>query len=62
LGETQAIVAELSGSRFSAPMTICFEETLGFFCTLGSSVYNFAGHTYGEFEDTVFLVLYASKI
>jgi hypothetical protein len=30
----------------SPPRTILFEESLGFFCTLGSSLYNFAGHTY----------------
>ena len=47
LGETKQFVDRHANHGFSHPVTIFFEETLGFVCTLGSSVYNFAGHTYG---------------
>ncbi|KAG7355752.1 hypothetical protein IV203_000438 [Nitzschia inconspicua] len=48
LGETKAFNDEAIKLRhgFTPPYTIFFEETLGFFCTLGSSMYNYAGHTY----------------
>lgn len=49
LGNTQSIEREAirnNAHSMTPPYTICFEETLGFLCTLGSSLYNFAGHTY----------------
>jgi hypothetical protein len=47
LGDTKAMAVHASdNSDWSPPYTICFEETVGFFCTLGSSIYNFAGHSY----------------
>jgi hypothetical protein len=49
IGETEFLESAARNDNnfaFSPPRTICFEETLGFLCTLGSSLYNFAGHTY----------------
>jgi hypothetical protein len=46
LEDSKAISQASDSSNLTPPHTVCFEETLAFLCTLGSSVYNFAGHTY----------------